>query len=129
MTRYACMYQVKTVRLPLQRRCQSSIRHRRKQSQGSSFIASTSLLISQTPMSSSFFSVLHVTCSKECFSTLALVTSDVSLMFKLFAWHVGEDLCLALPALHAFTWCDTTSAFVRKGKMRPLKLLKKDSEF
>ena len=32
----------------------------------------------------------------------------------------------ALPALHAFTGCDYTSGFIRKGKIRPIKLLEKD---
>ena len=42
---------------------------------------------------------------------------------------LGVDVNLALTALHAFTCCDTTSAFVRKGKVTPLKLLKKHPEF
>lgn len=28
----------------------------------------------------------------------------------------GKDFCSALPAIHAYSGCDTTSAFVRKGK-------------
>ena len=39
------------------------------------------------------------------------------------------DVNLALTALHAFTGCDTTSGFVRNGKLTPLKLLKKEQEF
>ena len=34
-----------------------------------------------------------------------------------------------LPALHAFTGCDTTSSFVRRGKIALLKILEKKSEF
>ena len=41
----------------------------------------------------------------------------------------GSDLCLALPALHCFTRCDTINAFVRRGKITPLKVLKKFPEF
>ena len=41
----------------------------------------------------------------------------------------GNDVCNILPALHAFTGCDTTSAFVRKGKTAPLKLLKSQPDF
>ena len=37
---------------------------------------------------------------------------------------LGEDVCTALPGLHAFTGCDSTSAFVRKGKKGPYKLMK-----
>ena len=32
---------------------------------------------------------------------------------------LGPLLCELLPAFHAFTGCDYTSAFVRKGKKRP----------
>ena len=39
--------------------------------------------------------------------------------------ELGPDLCEALPAFHAFTGSDYTSAFVRKGKVRPLKTLEK----
>lgn len=36
----------------------------------------------------------------------------------------GREICNALPAIHAFTGCDTSSAFVKRGKTGPLKLLK-----
>ena len=42
---------------------------------------------------------------------------------------LGDDVNLTLAALHAFTGCDTTSAFMRKGKVKPLKLLIKHPEF
>ena len=45
------------------------------------------------------------------------------------ARDLGVDVNLGLTALHAFTGCDTTSAFVRNGKVTPLKLLKKHPEF
>ena len=31
---------------------------------------------------------------------------------------LGEKLCAALPGLHAFICCDSTSAFVGKGKKK-----------
>jgi hypothetical protein len=37
--------------------------------------------------------------------------------------HEGKEICQALPALHAFTGCDTTSACVKKGKLMPLNSL------
>lgn len=40
----------------------------------------------------------------------------------------GIDLCDALPGLHAFTGCDTTSSFSGKGKKGPLKLCMADRE-
>ena len=42
---------------------------------------------------------------------------------------LGEDMCAALPALHAFSGSDSTSAFVGKGKQIPLKTLKEHSDF
>ena len=41
------------------------------------------------------------------------------------AKHVAK----ALPGLHAFTGCDTTSAFVRRGKKAPFKLMASDPGF
>lgn len=35
---------------------------------------------------------------------------------------LGANLCLALPAFHAFRGCDYTAAFFSKGKVRPLNL-------
>ena len=37
---------------------------------------------------------------------------------------LGESVCNALPALHVFSGSDYTAAFNKKGKTRPLKLLK-----
>ena len=39
---------------------------------------------------------------------------------------IGSKVSKALPALHAFTGCDYTSSFSRKGKIRPLKMLEKN---
>ena len=41
----------------------------------------------------------------------------------------GEDICSVLPALHCFTGCDTTSAFVHRGKIAPLKLVERNPQF
>ena len=41
----------------------------------------------------------------------------------------GTPFCKALLGFHAFTGCDTTSAFSRKGKLKPLKILKKHDHF
>ena len=42
---------------------------------------------------------------------------------------IGEDVCKALPGLHAFTGCDSVSAFASIGKVKPLKLLRNKEEF
>ena len=40
---------------------------------------------------------------------------------------LGESLCRALPAYHAFTGCDYTSSFCRRGNVQPFKKLEKDA--
>lgn len=42
---------------------------------------------------------------------------------------IGVQFSKALLGFHAFTGCDTTSAFMRKGKVRPFKLLQKRETF
>lgn len=41
----------------------------------------------------------------------------------------GPDVCSVLPSIHSFTGCDTTSAFVRRGKLIPLKNIEKNQSF
>ena len=41
---------------------------------------------------------------------------------------VGIDVCRALVGVHAYTGCDTVSAFAGKGKAKALKLLSKNKE-
>ena len=36
---------------------------------------------------------------------------------------VGDDVSKAMLGLHAFTGSDTTSAFMRKGKIRPFRIM------
>ena len=43
--------------------------------------------------------------------------------------HLGTMLCKSLPGFHAFTGCDYSPAFVAKGKIRPFKILQKDSTY
>jgi hypothetical protein len=45
------------------------------------------------------------------------------------AFTLSEEVVQALPAFHAFTGCDCTSAFVRKGKKGPFKLMTSNSRF
>ena len=40
---------------------------------------------------------------------------------------VGNDVCNTLAGLHTFTGCDTITAFIGKGKIKPLKLLKSEN--
>ena len=42
---------------------------------------------------------------------------------------LGNDVSKSLPGLHAFTGCDTVSAFSSKGKMTALKLLQSSPQY
>ena len=42
---------------------------------------------------------------------------------------LGSNLCKALPGLHAYTGCDTVSAFAGRGKLSALNLLQKNNDF
>ena len=49
--------------------------------------------------------------------------------FTAVCHKLGPDLCAALPAFHSFTGSDYTSSFVRKGKVRPFKMLEKGQDY
>ena len=51
-------------------------------------------------------------------------SSDISA-----AKAIGPEFSNALLSLHAFTGCDSTSCFVRKGKVAPLRLLREHPEY
>ena len=53
-------------------------------------------------------------------------TRNIFLEISVIADAAGPHLCDALPGLHAFTGCDSTSAFSGKGKKSALKLCKID---
>ncbi|CAH2015292.1 unnamed protein product [Acanthoscelides obtectus] len=42
---------------------------------------------------------------------------------------LGDSLSKALPCFHAITGCDYTPAFIRKGKVRPFKILEQSKEY
>ena len=50
---------------------------------------------------------------------------DVSKVFE----SIGQNVCEALPGLHAYTGCDTVSAFAGKGKLAAYRALAKSTEF
>ena len=50
-------------------------------------------------------------------------------MKKRFADQGLDLLCQALLGIHAFTGCDTVSAFSGKGKAKPFKLMAKKKEY
>ena len=48
---------------------------------------------------------------------------------KRIAGTLSDELLRSLPGFHSFTGCDTTAAFINKGKLRPFDLLEKSDEF
>ena len=42
---------------------------------------------------------------------------------------LGKDLCVSLPAFHAFTGCDFNPAFFHKGKKRPFDILQRSDKY
>ena len=42
---------------------------------------------------------------------------------------IGDDVSKALLGLHSFTGSDTTSAFIRKGKIRPFKIMQGNVQY
>ena len=53
----------------------------------------------------------------------------LSCYYHVFAEKVGPEVCSCVLGLHELTWCDTTSAFVRWGKIGVMKALNKHPEF
>ena len=50
---------------------------------------------------------------------------DVSSVVRM----LGAELCRSLRGLHAFTGCDSVSAFSRKGKVLALKMARQSKSF
>ena len=48
---------------------------------------------------------------------------------SMLANSIGSNVCAAIISLHAFTGCDTTSAFAGRGKLAALKLLHNEPPF
>ena len=42
---------------------------------------------------------------------------------------IGQDLCSSLLGMHAYTGCDTVSAFAGRGKMGALGIVEENKEF
>lgn len=48
---------------------------------------------------------------------------------KKISTEIGSEMCEALPAIHAFSGCDYTAAFLRKGKTRPYNIIEKNTSY
>ena len=48
---------------------------------------------------------------------------------RAIAEELDNEICDALPGLHTFTGCDSTSAFVGKGRKRALSIIKSNKKY
>lgn len=64
-----------------------------------------------------------------CCLTLALETSADYSVLMTYVQQKGENICSMLPAFYCLTGCVTTNAFVRRGKILPLKLVEKNADY
>lgn len=65
----------------------------------------------------------------ELFVKCGTATRTRYIDIKKVSQALGEDVSRALPGLHAFTGCDTVSAFSGRGKVGALKLLMNSEKF
>ena len=72
----------------------------------------------------SFCRTMNTTILQKCGSSTRNKLIDV----KKITTVLGEDTCRGLIGVHAFTGCDSASAFAGKGKAKALKILKDDAE-
>ena len=75
-------------------------------------------------MSLAFHDKIGVPLFQKCGTKTRRKVIDI----RKVAATVGLDVCRALIGLHAFTGCDTVSAFAGKGKAKALKLLTSNKE-
>ena len=71
-----------------------------------------------------FSRALNTNPLQKCGSSTRMKLIDI----KKIATVLGDDTCKALIGVHAFTGCDSVSAFAGKGKAKALKMLKDDAE-
>jgi len=81
----------------------------------------TDVLVISLALKSSIASPLFIKTTKQSRTTYV----DISKVCQM----VGSQVCSALPGFHAFTGCDSVSAFFGKGKVKALKLVSKTKAF
>ena len=69
----------------------------------------------------------HLTSKMDCGSGISRRHIDVSSITNALE-EKQKGLAAAMPGLHAFTGSDFTTAFYRKGKIKPREVLGKDTE-
>ena len=84
----------------------------------------------RSPDSDVFFVLLHHAGKLDVNILFDTGTGNKKRLINItqMAHGYGQQFCTALLGLHAFTHCDTTSAFKGIGKVRPIKLLQKSPQ-
>ena len=85
----------------------------------------------RSPDSDVFFIALHHASKFEITILFNTGTGNKRRLLNIsdIAKEYGQVMCTALMSLHAFTHCDTISAFKGVEKVRPIKLLQKTEAF
>ena len=85
----------------------------------------------QSPDSDIFFILLHHTETLSCTILFDTGTGNKKRLINMteLVKDFTQEYCTAVTALHAFTHCDSTSAFKGVGKVKPLKVLQKNPRF
>ena len=71
-----------------------------------------------------FCRAMNTTILQKCVSSTRTELIDI----KKITTVLGKDSCRGLIGVHAFTGCDSVSAFAGKGKAKALKIFKDDAE-
>ena len=86
----------------------------------------------KSPDSDIFFILLHYADSFRNITILfdtGTGNKKILLNISVMAQSLTPMYCSALLSLHAFTGCDSTSAFKGRGKLRPLNILENNDEY
>ena len=85
----------------------------------------------RSPDSDIFFILLHHASSLSCSIIFDTGTGNNKHLINMTSLveNFTQEYCTALTALHAFTHCDSTSAFKGIGKVEPIKVMQKNPRF
>jgi len=88
---------------------------------------SNSSIVVHSPDTDVVILLLHYSCQIACRLMFYTGSGNNRRTLDVHKFARALDFCTALPAFHAFTGCDTTSAFVRKCKKGPFKILRNNT--
>ena len=85
----------------------------------------------RSPDTDIFFILLHHAKTLPCTIYFDTGTGNNKRLVNIteLVAHYTQEYCTALTAVHAFSHCDTTSAFKGIGKIKPVKILQKHPRF